>query len=150
MINEKEVKKKLKNKTQFFDILLENTKDYDGKFKHMIVNAPLIYNLLCKLLDSKNLFKKDRHKISSTIAYFILPKDVFPEELYAAEGYIDDIYLSLHTINYIKKEYGMEELLVFWDESPELLKRLLEEDYKELDKKLNHILHEMLEYVGIH
>lgn len=150
MVDEKEIKKQLKNKTRFLHILSDNTKDYKGKYEHFITNAPSIYKLLCDLLDSKNLYKEDRHKISSTIAYFILPKDIFPEEIYGVKAYLDDVYLSLYTLNKIKKEYGIKELIEYWDKSPDILKKLLEEDYIELDKELNYILQEMLEYVGIH
>lgn len=150
MVDEKEIKKQLKNKTEFLHILIDNTKNYQGKYEQIIVNAPAIYKLLCNLLDSKNLYKEDRHKISSTIAYFILPKDIFPEEIYGVEGYIDDIYLCLYILNELKKEYGIKELLGYWEESPDLLRKLLGDDYQELDKELNYILKDMLEYVGIH
>ena len=150
MIEQEEINKQLKNTTKFLHILSENTQDYKGKYGEVIINAPKIYKLLCKLLESENIYKKDRHKISSTIAYFILPKDIYPEEEFGAKGYIDDIYLCLYILNEIKEKYGMKEILHYWDSEPELLLKLLEEDYRKLDEKLKHILQEMLDYVGIH
>ena len=149
-MDKKEIDKQLKNKTEFFHILSENTANYKGKYENIMVNAPKIYNLLCGLLDSKIIYKKDRQKISSAIAYFILPKDIFPEDIFGTKGYIDDIYLCLYILKTLKGEYGIEELLKYWEESPQLLKKFLEEDYEELNKELNYILQDILDYVGIH
>lgn len=148
-IKHREKKELLKNKTEFREILLENTKDYKGKYEKEIKFAPKIYKLLCRLLESKNLSKEYRNKISSTIAYFILPKDIFPEDVFGPKGYVDDIYLCLYLLNQIKEEYEIEELLEYWDESPKKLKTLLKDDYKRLDKDFGYILNDILEYIGL-
>ncbi len=144
------INKLLTNKTEFFDILKDNIEDYGGKYSEIIIHGPKIYKLLCNLLESKNISSNDRNKICSAIAYFILPKDVFPEEVFGAKGYIDDIYLCLYILREIEKEYELEELFPYWEGDIDLLKKLLKEDYEKIDKDLNYILKEILEYIGLH
>jgi uncharacterized membrane protein YkvA (DUF1232 family) len=142
-------KNKLMNPVEFFDILKENTINYKGKYEILIKNSASIYQLLSELLDSNKLHRDHRALISSTIAYFILPRDIYPEEIYGAKGYIDDIYLCLYSLSIIKKEYGISILREHWKGPSQLLSQLLNKEYPVLDKELNHILPKMLDYVGI-
>jgi len=145
----KELANQLKNKTEFKDILEDNTKDYGGDFSEIVVHAPKIYGLLCRLLDSKNISTGDRNRISSVIAYFILPKDIFPEELFGTKGYLDDIYLCLHILRELEEKYEIEELIEYWDGDVRTLKKLLNDHYETLDKKFSYILKDMLSYIGL-
>ena len=139
----------LKDKTSFIDILEKNTKNYKGEFSDVIIHAPKIYDLLCNLLESNNLSKKHRNMICSSIAYFILPKDIFPEDVFGPKGYLDDTYLCLHTLRELKAELEIEELVENWDYDINLLKKLLSEGYDELDEEFNYLLKDILEYTGL-
>jgi uncharacterized membrane protein YkvA (DUF1232 family) len=139
----------LKNKTDFSDVLRDNTLEYSGEYREIIVHAPRIYGLLCKLLMSNKISKRYRTKICATIAYFQLPNDIFPEELFGAKGYIDDIYLSLHVLQDLMGEYGIAEIIEYRDGNPDILKRLLNKDYEKLDKRFRYILGKMFDYVGL-
>lgn len=150
MIPEKsDLHKHLKNKTEFFDILNENTKDYVGKYRDIIKEAPKIYVLLCKILESDFISKKDRSNISSVIAYFILPKDIFPESIFGAKAYVDDIFLCLYILKELEKKYEIEEMLHYWKWDFNLLRMLLSKGYEEINEELHYILKDMLDYVGI-
>ncbi len=140
---------KLMNSVEFFDILKENTINYKGEYKVLINHSPEIYQLLSEILDSNKLHRDHRALISSTIAYFILPRDIYPEETYGAKGYIDDIYLCLYALNIIKTHHGLSFLQKWWKGSPKLLSQLLNKEYPALENELNHILPKMLHYVGI-
>lgn len=142
-------RKGLKNKTDFFDILVENTKDYEGKYEEIIKLAPNIYNTICRLLDSKNLSREFRIRLCATIAYFILPYDMYPEAVFGAKGYIDDIFLCLIVLREIEKEYEVEEILEYWDEEPELLHKLLHDDYENLKKDMDKIISKAHKYLGL-
>jgi uncharacterized membrane protein YkvA (DUF1232 family) len=142
-------KNKLMNEIEFFDILKENTINYKGKYEILIKNSASIYQLLSELLDSNKLHQDHRALISSTIAYFILPRDIYPEDIYGAKGYIDDIYLCLYTLNIIKKNYGLALLQPYWQGSPKLLFQLLDKEYPALENELKPILLKMINYVGI-
>lgn len=140
----------LKNKTEFRDILFENTRDYDGKLKEVIKFAPQIYDLLCKLLeDGKFLSPESRQKICAAVAYFILPMDIIPEEITGAYGYIDDMYICLYVLKDLEVEYEFEALADHWNRNIEELKILLVEDYATLEKELGDKRYRILEYAGL-
>lgn len=139
----------LKKNIDFEDLLKKKTKEYNGKLSETIKYASDIYNLMCNLLTSEKLTKKERNKISCVIGYFILPKDVFPEEVFGMEGYIDDIYLCLYILKEIEKKHKIKLLLEYWDRDNETIERLLTEDYEMLDKNFSHILNDMLYYIGL-
>ena len=143
------LKNKLKNTTEFREILEDNTKDYKGDFANILVHAPKIYSLLCRLLDSNNISTKNRSKITSVIAYFILPKDIISEEVFGTKGYIDDIYLCLYLLKELEEKHEIEELIEYWEGDIKTLKELLSCHYEELNKKFNNILKEMLDYIGL-
>lgn len=148
-LTKKEIEEQLRNKTDFFDILVENTKNYNGKFKKTMNNAPEIFILLCNLLNSKNIEKEHRIKISAVIAYFILPRDVYSESIIGVRGYFDDILLCLYLLRELRDHYEIEELLQYWEGDSKLLEYLLSEGYKKLYKKYKLFLNDMLEYIGI-
>ena len=141
--------KLLKNKIEFVEILEENTKNYKGEYVNVIRKAPEIYHLLCDLLRSKSISKIHRNKIVSAIAYFILKKDVFPEELFGSRGYVDDLLISLYVLREIRDEYDFEELSEYWEGNDRTLKKLLNEDFEKLNKKYGYILNDILKFVGL-
>ena len=148
-LTKKEIPNELTNQLEFSEILSENLSNYKGEFSEVLNFAPKIYELLCKLLESPNISRKDRGAITSAIAYFILPRDIYPEEVFGVKGYIDDVYLCLHILKHIERVYEFEEILDQWSGSSKELKKLLDKDYSELDKKFNHRLKDMLDYVGL-
>jgi len=88
-------------------------------------------------------------KICANIAYFILPDDIYPENIFGAKGYLDDVFLCLVTLKEIEKEYEIEEILEYWEDSPKLLRKLLSEDYKILVKEMDKILPLAQQYLGL-
>ena len=148
-LKKSEIDSQLINKTEFVDILKENTEDYTGDFAEIIVHSPKIYALLCKLLESENITKKYRTKISASIAYFILPRDIFPESIFGPKGYIDDILLCLHTLRELESEYEFETLLGYWDWDVKLLRNLIGKYYDKLASEFSEYLGDMLRYTGL-
>ena len=149
-MDKKQIRHTLKNKTNFLDILQENVNNYSGKYHEILIYAPNIYSLLCELLNSKKITGEQRNLICAAIAYFVLPKDIFPEKIFGVKGYIDDIYLCLYVLNQIKDKHGIEELIEYWDMDINILEKLLVEDYNKLNKEFNYILKDILQYIGIH
>jgi uncharacterized membrane protein YkvA (DUF1232 family) len=77
----------------FYRELKEEIADYEGRHDDLIYLAPEFYRLLTTLLDDPRLTARLRAIVACGIAYFILPVDVIPEEIYGPYGYIDDIYM---------------------------------------------------------
>lgn len=136
-------------KLDFYDILTQNTKDYQGHYEFVIKKAPEIYQLLCNLLKSESITKETRRKIACAIAYFILPEDVYPECTLGPIGYIDDILLCVHVLREIRSEYNIDILLEHWQGDYNILTTILDEYYTKIIKDCPNFLKKMLELVGL-
>lgn len=100
----------------FDQLLEEDIADYEGRHDDLIYQAPAFYRMLTRLLDDPRLPKKLRSLVLATVAYFILPVDIIPEELEGPYGYVDDIWLCAFVADQVMKEVGSDEILVsHWD-----------------------------------
>ncbi|VVB73078.1 Uncharacterised protein [uncultured archaeon] len=89
---------------------------YEGRHDDIIFQAPAMYRLLTRILDDPRLPGRMRPIVIASIAYFVLPYDVMPEETYGPYGYIDDIFLCALVAERIRQEIGSQEILTSnWD-----------------------------------
>ncbi|RLC58146.1 MAG: hypothetical protein DRI80_14140 [Chloroflexota bacterium] len=95
----------------FYDWLKQDIAAYEGRHDDLIYLAPEFYRLLTNLLDDARLPGRLRPLVSCAIAYFILPADVIPEELYGPYGYVDDIFLCAFVADQVREQVGMDEIL---------------------------------------
>lgn len=105
----------------FDQLLEEDIAAYEGRHDDLIYQAPAFYRLLVNLLDDPRLPGRLRPLVLAAIAYFILPADVFPEDLHGPYGYIDDIFLCAYVANEIADDLGPELLEENWDGESDLL-----------------------------
>ena len=92
------MKPKKPNYTGFYESLSEQIQSYKGKKGDLIELAPPLFKLLTNLLEDYRTPKKARPLINAALAYFVSPYDVYPEEVYGAEGFTDDIFLCLYVV----------------------------------------------------
>ncbi|MEJ2266772.1 MAG: DUF1232 domain-containing protein [Anaerolineales bacterium] len=99
------------------DILIqEDIAGYEGLHEDLIYQAPALYRLMIHLLDDPNVPGRLRPLVITTIAYFVLPADIMPEDLQGPSGYIDDIFLCAFIADRIHKELKSDEILTAnWD-----------------------------------
>jgi uncharacterized membrane protein YkvA (DUF1232 family) len=131
-----------------FDRLLEeDIATYEGRHDDLIYQAPAFYRLLVNLLDDPMLLGSLRPLLLATIAYFILPADVFPEDLHGPYGYVDDIFLCAYVADLIRKELGEDILIENWDgEAP--LSQLIEDILSQQEELIGEDLNKILSYIG--
>jgi uncharacterized membrane protein YkvA (DUF1232 family) len=100
-----------------FDLLLEeDVKGYEGENGELIHEAPALYRLMTRLLDDAALPASQSQLVIAAIAYFIMPRDVIPEEDLGPRGYMDDIFLCALIASQVMKESGSKDILVRnWD-----------------------------------
>jgi len=104
----------------FDQLLAEDIAAYEGRHDDLIFQAPAFYRLLVHLLDDPLLPQRLRPLILATVAYFILPADVIPEDIHGPYGYVDDIFLCAFVAEHLYRETSSSALLEHnWDgESP--------------------------------
>lgn len=91
----------------FYDTLLENLETYIGEYESFIDYGPVLFKLLCDLLNSE-VDDTLRLPICGAIAYYVTPEDIIPEQIYGPYGYIDDIYLSSYVLKMVASRHGYD------------------------------------------
>lgn len=108
--------------TSFDKWLEQNIAAYEGCHDDLIFQAPALYRLLTNVLDDPRLPSRMRPMVIAAVAYFVLPYDVMPEEIYGPYGYLDDIFLCALVADRVSREAGTDEILKDnWDGSREIV-----------------------------
>lgn len=132
-----------------FDKLLEDDiSEYKGEFSEFISEAPAFFRLMTRLLDDPSLSERLSPLVIASIAYFILPSDVIPEDELGPRGYIDDIFLCAFVADKVTDEAYSENILVNnWDGKRPvvpLIKEILKREKELIGEKRALIL----EFIG--
>lgn len=102
---------------QNFRDSMNNWLSKDGK-KHkwadLLMIAPDLFHLLCKLSIDKDVPVKEKAKLAGAIAYFVSPLDLIPEALVGPAGYVDDIALAAFVLNGIINNTSPEVVERHW------------------------------------
>lgn len=131
----------------FYDTLCENLETYTGEYESFIDYGPILFKLLCNLLNCE-IDKSLKLPICGAIAYYVTPEDVIPENIYGPYGYIDDIYLSAYVLKMVASIHGYELIQATSDVGD------IEEVINECEEKSLEILRDsevksILEYIGL-
>jgi uncharacterized membrane protein YkvA (DUF1232 family) len=135
-----------KHNYEYYDILIQNVKNYKGPNKKLQMNCPIFFKLLCKILNDRFTDWYTKIMISSAITYFVIEDDFIPD--HKENGYVDDLFIASFVLNEIKEN------------SPELIDEnwLFEEDifatidnvYLQTSEILGDLKYEILRKVGLH
>lgn len=132
----------------FYDTLIDNLESYNGEYASFIDCGPNLFKLLCDLLD-QDIKKEIRLEICGAIAYYVVPMDVIPEQIYGPYGYIDDIFMSVYALRKVADEYGYEFIQEVW-ENDNNIKDVMDECYeKSLDVLEEEDIKAILTYIGL-
>lgn len=133
----------------FVEVLNENIKNYEGKYKDIICKAPDLYELACKLLNDPKITKEFRIKLLGAIGYFIIPDDIYPEDEHGPIGYVEDIMLLQHIFREINEKFHKKPLIRNWSGTEEELIMLLGKNFTELTEAYPVLYKEVLSYTGV-
>ncbi len=82
--------------------------------------------------------------VIAAIAYFILPADIIPEDIYGPYGYADDVFLCAFVGHRVLREVGRQDILLnSWDgEAPivPLIEDILAQAQDLIDDRRRRIL----------
>jgi uncharacterized membrane protein YkvA (DUF1232 family) len=132
----------------FYDVLTENLESYQGEYASFIDHGPLLFKLLTEVLNEKSITRDLRLDISAAIAYYVVPMDVIPEQIYGPYGYIDDIYVTVYVIKKVADVIGYELLSNLWEGKGEL-QSVVDECHDKALEVLEDKKDEILVYVGL-
>jgi len=131
--------------------LKQFTADYDGDFQKVIQDSHNLFYTLCELPNSSKLEYKDKRIILNTLGYFLMSRDVLSEEIFGPIGLIEDIFLTLHCLRYIRKKYSFDKIMDFWNKDYKILIDYLDNTYFEIQKnnKYKKYCTDVLKYISI-
>ena len=132
----------------FSDTLRENLSSFEGYYASFIDCGPNLFSLLCNILDDKLINTQLRLEISAAVAYYVIPNDVIPEEIYGPYGYIDDIFIAVFVLRKVADKFGYEFLEKYWDHDEDL-KKIMDNCYDNSLELLGDKTYSILSYVGL-
>lgn len=122
---------------------------YEGRHDDLIFQAPALYRLLTSMLDDPVLPDQLRTLVISGIAYFILPNDIIPEEIYGPYGYVDDIFLAALVADKVRRVTGSDDIITGnWDGEADILS-LIDEVLEREGELISDNKGKILKYVGL-
>jgi len=135
-----------KHNLGYYDILIDNLKQYTGPNKDLQIHCPIFFKLLCDILNDRFTDWHTKIMISTSLAYFVLEKDVIPD--HQEKGYIDDLFIVSYVLNDIK-EKTPELIDNNWNYTENIFD-LIEEVYLKTSDILDNYAYEILRKVGLH
>ena len=84
------------------------------KTASLILMAPDLFHLCCKLLADKRTPTKAKITLGIVVAYFISPIDLMPEAFFGPLGYIDDVALAALALQKLVDSVGEDVIHEHW------------------------------------
>lgn len=124
------LREKIKTKLQKLE------KKLGKKGTEIILLAPDLFVLLYRLTKDKRIDVRKKVILGMVLAYWILPSDILPEMLLGSLGYLDDIMITLYTLDSLFADTDISILLENWPGDPETIKNI-----HRLSLKVKDLLH---------
>jgi uncharacterized membrane protein YkvA (DUF1232 family) len=134
-----------KHNLEYYDILIENIKNYNGPHKDLQLNCPIFFKLLCSILNYRFTDWHTKIMISSSLAYFVLEDDVIPDK--EENGYIDDLFIVSYVLKEIM-EKSPELIVENWPYHEDIFD-LIEDTYQKTSDILGDLSNDVLRKVGL-
>lgn len=138
----------MKNVKSFDIILKENLDSFEEDYASFIDCGPKLFRLLSDILNKQEIPKNLRLDISAAIAYYVIPNDVIPEDIYGPYGYIDDIFVAVYVLREVADEFGYEFLQKIWNSEIDV-KKVMDECYNSSLELLEDKVYAILVYIGL-
>lgn len=132
----------------YYDTLIENLNTYKGEYDSFINHGPSLYKLLCDILE-QDISQDLRKDICGAIAYYVIPMDVIPEHIYGPQGYVDDVFLSVHVLKRVADEHSYEFIQKIWNKPYDIKEVMDECESKALEILKDEEIEAILAYVGL-
>ena len=132
----------------YYDFLKYEINNFEGDFDNFILYIPEFFKLLCDLLE-EDILKEEKRMINTALAYFVVPNDIIPEDIYGPMGYVDDIYVCSVVLKQLYNKY--ENLICkHWDYDEDF-NSVLSTCYKESHKilKEKNLIDDIFNYTGL-
>jgi uncharacterized membrane protein YkvA (DUF1232 family) len=122
---------------------------YHGRHADRIWLLPDLFHMLTSLLDDGRVDAEARQKICAALAYFITPFEVMPRDIHGPEGYLDQVYLCLRTVQELRGVLPDHVLEAAWEGEGDILE-VVEQELAGLQEALGEdALGQIGRYLGV-
>ena len=132
----------------FYETLIENLESFNGEYASFIDCGPNLFKLLSDVFSQELLPKDLKLKVGATIAYYVIPNDVIPEEEFGPYGYIDDIFISVYVLREVANRFGYDFLQSLWHFDTDV-KEVMDDCYNKSTELLEDKQEYILNFVGL-
>ena len=122
--------------------------DYRGKRESVIRRAGDIFDFYTHLFADPRLPRHHKIVVNAVLAYFVVPKDVFPEDILGPIGLVDDLYVAACAFRRLQKEVAPAVLLDAWPGEDELT-TVMHDVYRESRAEVGRKSKEVLRMAGL-
>lgn len=134
---------------RFEQMLRDEVAHYRGRFASQIWLVPDLFRMLTNLLEDGRVDAPARRRIACCLAYFITPFELYPKELYGAEGYLDQVCLCLQTVKSLAEALPAHVLEEAWEGEGDILE-IVARELPALEAELGPAgLQLMCKYLGL-
>jgi uncharacterized membrane protein YkvA (DUF1232 family) len=127
----------------FTQALRDAVRDYRGSRERAIHRAGDVFDFYSNLFADSRLTSDSRVLINAVLAYFVVGRDIIPEEVYGPIGYIDDLYVASYAFRILRRELPGNLLVDAWradDDLDEVMGVVFRESRSEVGKQSREIL----------
>jgi uncharacterized membrane protein YkvA (DUF1232 family) len=132
----------------YMEVIHAVVQGYSGEKQDVIMLAPHVFSLLANLHEDNRITKEHKRILNAAMAYFVHPYDIFPEDVYGAYGYIDDIFMAAYLLRQISSEIDKAIIQDHWMGDGDVMS-IIENILSREKELVGENLPQMLDFVGL-
>jgi len=122
--------------------------DYEGPRDRAVRHAADIFDFYTGLFVRLRLNRDHQGIVNSVLAYFVVPDDLFPEEVLGPFGLVDDLYVAAYAFRILRRELAAGEMQICWN-GEGALEQVMEEVYRECRAEVGKKCKDALRLAGL-
>jgi uncharacterized membrane protein YkvA (DUF1232 family) len=122
---------------------------YAGAYARTVLRAPQVFGFYSALYGDERLSDEARDLVKAVLAYFVVPRDVMPEEELGPYGLLDDLFLAAHVYRLLGRLGLPAEVLAGAWPGDEDLEAAMDEIYSDARAAVGQKRREVLRMAGL-
>ncbi|MCB9753297.1 MAG: DUF1232 domain-containing protein [Myxococcales bacterium] len=132
----------------YLTALREFVDGYAGTCARSILRAGDVFAFYSRLFSDERLDREARGLACAALAYFVVPRDLLPEEELGPYGLIDDLFVAAHVFRLLRRVAPPDALADAWIE-PDSLDDVMTTIYAETRAALGRRARKALRMAGV-
>ena len=122
---------------------------YCGAYARTVLRAPQVFAFYSALYGDDRLDDEARDLVKAVLAYFVVPRDVMPEEELGPYGLLDDLFLAAHVYRLLDRLGLPGDLLPGAWSGEDELETAMDEIYADSRAAVGHQRKDVLRMAGL-